>query len=253
MTAPTVSETLTTPARVLPGKWIVAVDLGQAVDPTAIAVLDVTTRAEAVARYYAYSDDTRPAGVLVPQREWYHATGDGGLKDANALARVDVRHLERLPLRMSYVDQVAYIASVLRRPPLHWPRAALVVDQTGVGRPVVDVFRRAGLRPVGVTITAGDGVTRTDEGDYRVSKLHLVSGLQADLHSGVLRWSKKLREAQALAIELQDFRANISETGFARFGAREGAHDDLVLAVAIGRWYASYAVHRVAHVFPFSI
>lgn len=33
-------------------------------------------------------------------------------------------------------------------------------------------------------------------------------------------------------------------TGYARFGAREGRHDDLVLALAIACWYDD---HRTGH------
>jgi hypothetical protein len=36
-----------------------------------------------------------------------------------------------------------------------------------------------------------------------------------------------------LARELQDFRARFTEAGNATFNAREGAHDDLVLALAL--------------------
>lgn len=35
----------------------------------------------------------------------------------------------------------------------------LVVDQTGVGRPVFDLVTKAGLEAVGVTITGGDAIT----------------------------------------------------------------------------------------------
>ena len=104
---------------------------------------------------------------------------------------------------------------------------------------MVDILRRAGLRPTGVTITAGDTETRTPERDYRVAKLLLVSHMQAMLHSGVLRIEKSLPDARALVEELADFRANISESGATRFGAREGTHDDLVLAVPIGAWWAT--------------
>jgi hypothetical protein len=48
-----------------------------------------------------------------------------------------------------------------------------------------------------------------------------------------------LDEAQALAWELQDFRATASESGNCRFGARSGRHDDLVLALAIGAWWVN--------------
>jgi hypothetical protein len=38
--------------------------------------------------------------------------------------------------------------------------------------------------------------------------------------------------------ELQDFRVKISDQGHDSYGAwREGAHDDLVLAVAVAAWY----------------
>jgi hypothetical protein len=205
-------------------RWIVSVDLGQTQDPTAVAILECVTeyeqlRAAAVTRHdidLALEAARRPG----------------------ARCRIDVRHLERLPLQMSYVDQVAHVASLLRRPPLDRVRPDLLVDQTGVGRPVVDMFRRAGLRPIGVTITAGDSATRTEQRDWRVAKLLLVGRLQAALHAGDLRVASGLAEAATLVAELQDFRGTITETGYARFGARDGAHDDLVLAVGIGVWWA---------------
>lgn len=219
-------------------RFVMSVDLGQAMDPTAISVLEVATRRDAVAAQY-----TDPPGDLASlvTLEWFKKDATGALRSPQAAVRVDVRHLERLPLRMSYPDQVAHLAGLLRRPPLVEPRASLVVDMTGVGRPVVDILRRAGLRPVGVTITAGDKETRDSTGGHeawRVSKLLLVSHMQASLNEGTLRIAKQLPDARALVEEMQDFRANISEVGYTSFGAREGAHDDLVLSVAIGNWWA---------------
>lgn len=62
--------------------------------------------------------------------------------------------------------------------------------------------------------------------------------MQAALHTGELRIVKGLAEARTLTLELQDFRANITESGYTRFGARDGKHDDLVLPVALGVWHA---------------
>ena len=67
-----------------------------------------------------------------------------------------------------------------------------MLDQTGVGRPVVDMFRHAGLSSIGVTITAGDSETRVHADEFRVAKLLLVSRLQAALHAGELRIAKEL-------------------------------------------------------------
>jgi hypothetical protein len=215
-----------------------SVDLGQSMDPTAVAVLEVATRQDAV-----HAQFTNPPGELAAavKLNWFRTGSDGGVMYPDHAVRVDVRHLERFPLHMSYPDQVAHIAALLRRPPLSSPPASLAVDQTGVGRPIVDLLRRAGLRPIGVTITAGDKEVRDYVNgcqEWRVAKLLLVSQLQACLNEGTLRIAKGLSEARALAEELGDFRANISEAGYTRFGAREGAHDDLVLAVAIGNWWA---------------
>ena len=101
------------------------------------------------------------------------------------------------------------------------------------------MFAHAGLSPVGVTITDGDSWTRAAPDEYRVAKLLLVSRLQAALHAGELRIAKELPDASVLALGMADFRAQIGETGYTRFGAREGTHDNLVLALAIGVWYAN--------------
>lgn len=226
-------------------RWILAVDLGQSIDPTAIAVLEATTRREIVAHAVRTLTDYQPGEPDSPPLEWFRPEEWGGnsqmnrLKDPGSVARLDVKYLERLPLRTSYNDVVAHVGSLLQRPPLKSPRADLVIDATGVGKAVLDMFSRAGLRPIGVTITAGEAESRTPQGDYRVAKLQLVSRLQAALHSGELRIAKELSEARNLVSELQDFRANFTDSGNAQFGARSGAHDDLVLAVAIGAWWAN--------------
>jgi hypothetical protein len=214
-------------------KWILSADLGQSVDPTAIAILQAFSREE-IARA------TGDVSKLPPDWENKKAQpGQNWLKDPHTLARVDVRHLERLPLGTKYTSVLEIVAGLLRRPPLG-SKTDFLLDATGVGRPVVDMFRRAGLKPKGVTITAGDSESDQGSDDYRVSKLILVSRLQALLHADELWISSKMKEAKTLGEELQDFRAIYSETtGYARFGAREGKHDDLVLAVAIGTWWAA--------------
>ena len=73
---------------------------------------------------------------------------------------------------------------------------------------------------------------------YRVPKLMLISRVQALLHDGRLKIHKRLPDAPALVAELQDFRAKVTDSGYWKFGARSGKHDDLVLAVAIALWRA---------------
>jgi hypothetical protein len=224
--------------------WVLSVDLGQSIDPTAVSVIERSSRWQIVKDYRQSTPDSKAGDPGSPPVEWFRGEEYGfndltRLKNPSSVGRLDVRYLERLPLGTSYPHIVSHVGSLLRRAPLDYPRADLLVDMTGVGRPVVDMFRAVGLRPIGVTITAGEKESRTQEGDYRVAKLQLVSRLQAALHSGELRIAKDLREAKTLVSELQDFRASFGDTGYASFNAREGAHDDLVLAVAIGAWWAS--------------
>jgi hypothetical protein len=53
------------------------------------------------------------------------------------------------------------------------------------------------------------------------------------LHTGELKIAAALSEAGALQEELKDFQRKVSDAGRATYNARKGAHDDLVLAVAI--------------------
>ena len=71
-----------------------------------------------------------------------------------------------------------------------------------------------------------------------MAKSLLISGVDARLHSGELRFAAELTQAHALAEELKDFRRHLTAAGRATYQARTGKHDDLVLAVAIALWWA---------------
>ncbi len=109
--------------------YFVGVDLGQCRDFTAIAVVE---RAEL-------------AG------EWSAVTFACVKRVALRL-----RFLERVELGTPYPDVVERVAKVTRSRELAG-RCQLVVDGTGVGRPVVDLLRtgRLGCTVMPVTITAG--------------------------------------------------------------------------------------------------
>jgi hypothetical protein len=147
-----------------------------------------------------------------------------------------VGHLSRFPLGTKYTDIVAHVAERMVSPQLRG-KSELVIDMTGVGRPVYDLFREFGLSPIGVSITGGSAITNAGN-VWSVPKGHLVSRIQALLHDGRLKIHKDLADAPALVSELQDFRINFTESGHATFNARSGKHDDLVLALAIALWRA---------------
>jgi hypothetical protein len=209
-------------------RFVVGADVGQQNDPTAVAIIEkiegVIDYNSSQARHCGYTDSKtaqRPA------------------------VRYDCRHLQRLPLKLSYPNQIERVKALMARAPLcgvpndNIPRAELIVDSTGVGKPVVELFAQAGLRPIAVTITSSEGKATYRNAMWHVSKALLVQTLDALLHQGALRFAKRLAEAEQMEMELKDFRRFVSVAGRSTWEARSGQHDDLVLSVAIGCWWAS--------------
>ncbi len=147
------------------------------------------------------------------------------------------RHLQRFPLGTPYPAIVASVVEMLKQPALSKQKTRLAVDETGVGAPVVDLFRQASLSAElwPIHITGGATVSR-DRGVEFVPKRDLVSGTQVAFQTGVLKIAPSLALKGVLVNELMNFRMNINiATGHDSYQAwREGAHDDLVLAVALG-------------------
>jgi hypothetical protein len=152
-----------------------------------------------------------------------------------------VRWLKRWAQGTKYTVIVAELAELVKRPPLELP--VLAVDQTGVGAAVVDVLREAKtaaqLRPI--LITASHEVTFGNHGVRHVPKKELVSPLQVLLQSHRLTISGKLEHAKTLEKELLAFRVKITAAANETFEAwRERDHDDLVLAVALAAWLGEH-------------
>jgi hypothetical protein len=81
-------------------------------------------------------------------------------------------------MRKPYTELVDFIIELMGKEPLKGS-ADLVADQSGVGRPVVDLFRKAGVPLQGASITAGEIQTEARPGEFRVAKKLLISNLEA--------------------------------------------------------------------------
>ncbi len=188
-------------------------DLGQKQDHTAIAVLE---KSELQAGFdYA---------------KWGPVTE----------TRYNLRHLERLALGTPYTEVAERVREVWDRV----GRCPVAADATGVGGPVMDVLRQAGLgcSLVPVTITGAQKETRSG-GEWRVPKRDLVVGLQLLLESGALRIAAGLKAGEAFVRELTEMRVKVTAAGREQYEAgRQGEHDDLVLAAALACWRAKWPV-----------
>jgi hypothetical protein len=194
----------------MPTNYFVGVDLGQSRDFTAIAVVE---RQE-------LSGEWDPAAYTCQKR-----------------TALRLRFLERVELGTPYPDVVERVVQIVRSRDLAG-RCQLVVDGTGVGRPVVDLLRQAkpGCPIMPAVITSGQRETRID-GYYGIPKRDLMVGLQVLLQQGELQIAAGLKYGAALAAEMAAMEVKVTSAGREQFGAwREGTHDDLVFAVALACW-----------------
>jgi len=156
---------------------------------------------------------------------------------------------ERFERGISYTQLVENVGKLFQDP--RFVGQTLVIDGTGVGRPVVDLFRLARLncKLVPVTITGG-GVTqalgqlKVDEwGYWHVPKKELVGSVQVLLGTGRLEVAPRIKEAATFVHELKNFNYKISsQTAHVTLEAwRERDHDDLVLALALAAWWGERA------------
>lgn len=180
-------------------KAIVSIDVGQMADYTAITVIQV--------------------------------------KESQDRVTPIVIHLERLPLKTPYPIQVSRIKELILK--LNNLDVYTVLDVTGVGKAVQEMFMLAGVRPTGILITGGDKVDR-DGNIWKVPKKDLISALQLSFMSKEMKISGHLVELDTLLRELENFRMKISASGNVQMGGwRDSDHDDMVLSVAMGIWYCN--------------
>jgi hypothetical protein len=156
----------------------------------------------------------------------------------------DVRHIEQHRLGTSYPALVRAVCAMLDRKPLYG-QCTLVIDFTGVGAPIFELFLEAKIAQIiGILITGGASWHRETARQWHVAKIQLVGTVQRFLQSGRLRIGAKLPHAATLQRELRDFRVKISKAANETYDTREGAHDDLVLSLAIALFAAEHPAPR---------
>jgi hypothetical protein len=195
-----------------PGEFVVGLDLGQRQDYTALCVLE----------------------------RLKHVTTQGG----EVAITYDLRHLHRWSLGTPYPEIVQETAALLDRAPLSRADTTLVIDRTGVGAVVADLFVEAGLEPYGVVLHGGTTIAREGTG-ARVPKRDAVHVLVTLLQTGRLHMAAGMPLLDVLQRELAAFRVSVSLKGHDTYESwRQNDHDDLVLSVAMGAWFAVYELSR---------
>ncbi len=185
--------------------YFVGLDLGQAMDYSAIAVLERRQ----------IRDAKRPE-----RQRWNFAC----------------RYLHRWELGTRYPAIVEDVNTLLSREPL--TGCTLAVDRTGVGAAVRDmlVARELPCQLRTILITSGHAVSYDKEGIH-LPKRELAGIMMSIIQSRRLQIVKSLALAAVLEKELETFKVKVTLAGNETFESwRERDHDDIVLAIAMAAW-----------------
>lgn len=214
----------------------VGVDVGQIHDPTAIAVTEVGQVETGKLRHI----EPVPAHVG-PDGQWVLP------KYAEAVMATDytVRYIRRLPLGTSYPDVALHVADLLCSPLLKERKVRVLIDVTGVGRPVYeDLKKEIGLRKEArhvqiqpISFVHGE---RYNRALGTLGKAYLVSRLQS-LLQGRRVHAPDTPEMKATLDELRVYEIKVSNEGKDTYGASIGKHDDLATALGLSCLEDPYA------------
>jgi hypothetical protein len=151
------------------------------------------------------------------------------------LSHYVVRFVKRWPLGTPYTAVVPQVVKAAGTPKFATP--LLAVDETGVGKAVVDLLRQANppasLQPILIT---GGSATTFVNGSWHVPKVELVNTLKVLMQAFRFQIAD-MPERKLLERELDAFRTKVTAAGNETFEAwRQRDHDDLVLAIALAAW-----------------
>lgn len=195
------------------GNYVIAVDLGMHVDPTAAGVVE------------------RQIEIIEP-----------AFQEPEYRDHFVVRALRRWPLHTSYDDVAADIGELIRTSGLQ--EAVIALDLTGPGRLAGRVFIDAYLKgklgtryPWGYTITGA----QTPSHAGHVTKKDLVTGALIAFNRGRVHVPPDIPYAGELRDELAGYSRRVTASGISIFenGSRDTPHDDLVFALMLGLYVKS--------------
>jgi hypothetical protein len=169
-------------------------------------------------------------GLDIGQRGDYTALGVLEEDDARSLTLVALERIRHRP----YPEIAQLVADTLAA----LTDATLLVDVTGVGRPVTDQLTALKVKHTRINIHGGNAVSRLDDGTLSVPKRDLIAALAVRFEAKTLKLAAGLPHADTLEAEASAFRMKLSASGHDTYNARDGEHDDLLLAVSLPVWWA---------------
>ena len=157
-----------------------------------------------------------------------------------------VHHLDRLPAGQPFPQVAGRLGEILTalnrrledslshfREPEPEPEPKVYINATGLGEPIMEIFRRTAEDLLPVYFNHGDRRAEAWRKEVTLGKAWLVARIQALLQTGHLHLPRT-SEAQRLADELLAYEIEVSTDANERYGAfRVGRNDDLITALGL--------------------
>jgi hypothetical protein len=152
------------------------------------------------------------------------------LRGIGPRTRYVVRQAERIDLGTSYSEVVKYVKQMVSKLLSRNVTCILIVDESGVGVPVVEMMREVsmGCRIIPYVITSGQHSSSSS-----VPRAELITKMQLMAERGELEIASGCKNGAELKYELVHLQL---AGGGTRTGSSE--HDDLALALALACWKA---------------
>jgi len=238
----------------------IGVDVGKIHDPTAFCVAEVAQVPTGEVRYTS----NLTMGHYDARGEWIPPQG------IEQVMRTEytVKTIKRLPLNTSYPAVAAYLATMLENPLFANRKIRLLMDVTGVGRPVFDslkskIFLRLNNAKITHDPSGGIEFKMSSHSSLQLKPINFVHGEKYNRSKGSLgkaflvsRLQSILQEERfhapdipevvAMCEELMVYEIKVSDEGKDTYGASTGKHDDLATAAGLSCLEDPYS-EKVTH------
>ena len=187
---------------------------------------------------------TSGAFTITPE---YYDSGDGRRR---VITFLDVGFLDKR--RLSYMELGEYTREMMQSLAFG-DNCSLIIDGTGIGEAVYDIYTSLGLEPVKVIFTSGETAAveknRTQfskkfgaVSGYKVPKVDMISAAQVIFQQGRIRFAESIDFRDECFNQLQSFVGKVNEkTHNVKYeNLTDDIHDDFVTMIIQACWYVMH-------------
>ena len=190
--------------------------------------------------------DATTTGAFTITPEFY----EGGDGKQRVMTFLDVGFLDKR--RLSYMELGEYTKEMMQSLSFG-DNCSLIIDGTGVGEAVYDIYRSLGLDPLKIIFTSGETAAVEQErpqfsrrfgavSGYKVPKVDMISAAQVIFQQGRIRFAENIDFRDECFQQLQSFVGKVNEKNHnVKYeNLTDDIHDDFVTMIIQACWYVMH-------------